>query len=91
MSTQIAVPLPTVYLEAVTNKARKPRSQCALSTSERNVINKYREEYRSKTTTEERTDVLRNNILVDIFNHWFNQGVVTADINADDLSERIKV
>jgi len=91
MSTEIAVPLPTFNLEAVINKSRKPRSQCSLTTADRNVINKYRDEYRSKTTTQERINLLRDNIFVDIFNHWFQRGVINADIDSNGVSERIKV
>lgn len=90
MTTEIS-PLPTVYLDAVRNKTRKPRSKCRLSMAERNVINKYRDEYRGQTTMDGRNDLLRNLILVDIFNYWYKEGIVTAEITAEILSDRIKV
>lgn len=91
MSTQIALPLPTAYLEAITNKSRKPRGKSLLTTADKNIINKYKEDYRSKSTTEERSALLRDHILVDIFNFWYNNGVIPADLTAEQLSERIQV
>jgi hypothetical protein len=91
MSTQIATPLPMAYLEAVQNRGRKPRKKSLLTTEEKGVIDKYRDVYRNMTKTEDRCNILRNNILVDIFNFWFQGGVISTEISPEDLSERIKV
>jgi len=91
MSTEIAIPLPAAILEAVTNKNRKARKKSLYTTEEITVIGKYKKEFREKTTTDDRNEILRNHILVDIFNYWFSKGIVTAEIAADVLSDRIKV
>lgn len=91
MTVEIAIPPPTNLLEVVTNKTRKPRKNSFLTTEEKAIIDKYKDQYRNMTKTEDRCNLLRNHILVDIFNFWYEKGVISADISAEELSERIKV
>lgn len=74
-------------LQAI-QKTRKIRKECEYTPEERAVLGKYKEEYKSKTTTEEREMLLRTRILVDIFNHWHTQNV---DLSPEEGHTRIKV
>ena len=91
MTVEIAIPLPTTFLEAVTNKTRKPRKNSFLTTEEKSIIDKYKDQYRNMTKTDDRCNLLRNHILVNIFNVWYEKGVISTDICTEELSEHIKV
>jgi hypothetical protein len=91
MTTDLVNPLQVAFFDAIGNNAGKPRNKSLYTTEEKSVLGKYKDEYRKKTTTEERHNMLRNHILVDIFNYWSNKGEVNIDICAEDLSQRIKV
>ena len=88
---EIALPIRDVFHKAVEKKARAPRKDSRYSTDEKKVLEKYKHEYRKTTTPEERYDLLRNRILVDIFNYWYEKGEVTPEIGEIALSERIRV
>lgn len=90
MTTDIATPLQSAILEAVGNKNRKPR-KCRYSQEEIIVLAKYKDEYRNKTKTSDRHELIRSYILVDIFNFWFSKGIVGEEVTAEDLSERVSV
>ena len=68
---------------------RKPRKDSHLSAEERNVIVKYKDEYRSQPTRELRGDIFRSKILVDMFNHWQSHGLDPTD--EAEAQHRIKV
>src|SRR5882762_3016946 len=91
VTPEIVLPHRETYLEAVKDKPRAPRKKSRYDTDVRSVLDKYRHRYRKLTTTQERRDLLRNYILVDMFNFWYERGEVTPDIAEDDLCERIKV
>jgi hypothetical protein len=88
---QIAVPLQATFLDAVDKGRRGPRNKCRYTEDEKKVLEPYKEEYRKTTTTSERHNIIRNHILVDIFNFWYEKGIVTPSIGEEALSERIKV
>jgi len=58
---------------------RKPRRGALYSREEIEVISKYKPEYKEQTTRALRAHVLRNKILVDIFNYWDVQGTLPLD------------
>lgn len=91
MTPEIAIPLRDAFLKGVNQNNRGPRKKGRYSKEEKAVLNKYKHDYRKTTTTEERFDLLRNRILVDIFNFWYAKGEVTPNIEPDVLSEKIKV
>jgi hypothetical protein len=91
MATSINATLQTAFQDALQKKPRKSRKDSLYSEEEKLILGKYKHEYRMKTTTDERQDLLRSHILVDIFNYWCSKGVVTEDIDEEDLGDRIKV
>jgi hypothetical protein len=91
MNTDIAGTVRDALLEAVNKKTRKPRKKSQYSEDLKLIIGKYKNEYRKKTTTEERHELFRSHILVDTFNHWWSKGEITEHIDDNDLSDRIKV
>lgn len=88
---QIVSPLKAAYHGAIAVKPAEPKKKCRYSDEEKEVLNKYRDEYRKKTTTDERHNLLRSHILVDIFNFWYKEGKVTTEIGEVKFSQRIKV
>lgn len=70
-------------------KVRRPRKDALYSRGELEVINKYKEEYRQQTTRELRANVFKTKILVDLFNHWLQQG--RAPASEEDSINRMKV
>jgi len=67
----------------------KQRKDSHLSVQERDIINKYKDEYRSQTTRELRGDVFRNKIQVDMLDYWNTQGINTTD--ETETQNRLKV
>jgi hypothetical protein len=51
-------------------KTKQPRRGILYSRAEIVVISKYKAEYKDQTTRTLRANVLRNKILVDLFNYW---------------------
>ena len=88
---QIAVPLEATFLDVVQRRDCGTRKKCRYTEDEKKVIEIYKEEYRKTTSTAERHILIRNHILVDIFNFWYDKGIVTTSIGEEALSERIKV
>jgi len=70
-------------------KTRKPRSGALYSRDEIAIISKYKDEYKEQTTKALRADVLRNKILVDIFNYWDLQDMLPD--NEEASVQRVKV
>jgi hypothetical protein len=68
---------------------KQPRRGAHYSREEILVISKYKAEYKDQTTRALRANVLRNNILVDIFNYWDVQGTLPSNEAAS--MERVKV
>ena len=58
---------------------KQPRKGARYSQEEIKVISKHKTEYKDQTTRSLRANVLRNNILVDLFNYWDAQGTVPSD------------
>ena len=58
---------------------KQPRRGARYSREELIVISKYKAEYKDQTTRALRADVLRNKILVDLFNFWDVQGTLPSD------------
>jgi hypothetical protein len=53
------------------------------------VISKYKAEYKDQTTRALRANVLRNKILVDLFNYWLVQNKLPSD--EEESMQRVKV
>jgi len=68
---------------------RKQRKDSHLSVEERDIINKYKTEYRSQTTRELRGEIFRCKILVDMLDYWKSKGLDTLD--ETESQNRIKV
>ena len=91
LTPEIAYPLRDAFLKGVNQNDRGPQKKGRYSTEEKEVLNKYKHDYRKTTTTEERYDLLRDRILVDIFNFWYAKGEVTPNIEPELLSNKIRV
>lgn len=68
-----------------------PRSDSEYDKPTRDVLNKHKDLYISKTTREDRETFFQSVILVDIFNYWYKIHEVVEDIPDKELSQRIKV
>jgi len=66
-----------------------PRRGTLYSREEILVISKHKAEYKEQTTRPLRANVLRNKILVDLFNHWDAQNRLPVD--AAESIGRVKV
>jgi hypothetical protein len=65
------------------------RKGCRYSQAERDVLSRHKEEYKSKTTPEEREQVLKQKVFVDIFNHWFaTEGTMPGE---EESKKRVSV
>ena len=89
MTTQ-SVGLEAAFLHAVGNKTKKARKN-QFTREEIDVLDKYKKEYRTMTTTDARHALIRTHILVDIFNYWFGKGIISEDVDEKDMSQRISV
>jgi hypothetical protein len=67
---------------------RKPRKSSVYNVEERTLLAQYKQQYRSLPTREERLSLVRNKILVDIFNYWSGKGV---NLTPDESHLRMKV
>jgi hypothetical protein len=84
MATEIAA-----VAQILQKKKRKEiRKGCTYSKEELAVLLPYKEQYRSKTSHDDRDKLLRSSILVDIFNHWLSNGV---DLTEVEVRKREKV
>ncbi len=68
---------------------KQPRRGAVYNWDEIAVISKYKAEYKEQTTKALRAHVLRNKILVDIFNYWDEQGILPTD--EKECVEKVKV
>jgi hypothetical protein len=68
MASNILSPLP-----AIQGQRGKPRKGCRYTEEERAILSKYKDEYTAKTTAEEREQLLKQKVFVDIFNYWFSK------------------
>lgn len=68
---------------------KRPRRGALYTREEIAVLSKYKAEYKDQTTRALRAHVLRNKILVDIFNYWDVQGTIPSDEAA--CVDRVKV
>ena len=64
------------HLISTTKPARRG---ARYSREEIEVISKHKSEYKDQTTRPLRADVLRNKILVDMFNYWDDKGTLPSD------------
>src|SRR5271155_3084662 len=69
-------------------KRNEMRKGCRYNREELAVLLLYKEHYRLKTTHDNRDNLLRSSILVDIFNHWLSMGV---DLTEVEVQKREKV
>lgn len=77
----LSIPTPTIWMASqapavvlvIPERTHKPRKGCQYNEEERAVLSKHKAEYKSKTTPAEREEVVRNKILVDIFNYWYDK------------------
>jgi hypothetical protein len=86
MSTEVDLP---AVLQKIRDQAGKTRKGCQYTNEEKAILGKYKEEYRALTTHEDRDLLLRNKILVDIFNHWFRKEQVMP--SPEEIVTRRKV
>jgi hypothetical protein len=68
---------------------KQPRRGTLYSKGELLVITKYKAEYKEQTTRALRANVLRNKILVDLFNYWDVQNTLPS--NEVESLEWVKV
>lgn len=68
---------------------KHPRRGTLYSNGELKVISIYKAEYKEQTTRALRANVLRNKILVDLFNYWDVQNMLPLDEVAS--MQRVKV
>jgi hypothetical protein len=68
---------------------KQPRRGTLYTRGELLVISKYKAEYKEQTTRALRANVLRNKILVDVFNYWDAQSMLPP--NEVESMERVKV
>jgi hypothetical protein len=68
---------------------KQPRRGTLYTKGELLVISKYKTEYKEQTTRALRTNVLRNKILVDLFNYWDTQNTLPSD--EVESMQRVKV
>ena len=59
--------------------AKQPRRGAFYTREEIAAISVYKAEYKDQTTKALRAHVLRNKILVDMFNYWDSQGTLPSD------------
>jgi hypothetical protein len=90
-STQIPAVLQAAFQKSVEKRTQKDRKDSGYSPEERRILGKYKEEYKLKTTTDERDSLFTNHILVDIFGHWFHKGEISESISDEDVANRVKV
>jgi len=77
-----------VIVQALQKKGRKISKECQYNSEEWTILGKYKEEYRKKTTHEDRDILMRNHILVDIFNYWYQRKTVRNLQNEKFWSEQ---
>jgi hypothetical protein len=87
---EIVTPLRGTYV-ALRDRQRSPRKKRKYSSDEITVLEKYKDKYRDKMTTNDRQSILQDFILVDIFNFWYEKGEITADISEEEFKTRIQV
>jgi hypothetical protein len=68
---------------------KPPRRGTLYSREEIAVISKYKAEYKDQTTRALRAKVLRNKMLVDLFNYWLVQNMLPS--NEAESMQRVKV
>jgi hypothetical protein len=74
---------------AVLGQTTKSRKGCRYTDEERAILSKYKDEYKSKTTAQERQQLLKQKLFVDIFNFWFSKE--GAKPSEDETKKRVKV
>jgi hypothetical protein len=91
MTTQIPAALQAAFQKGAEKKKPNDRKDSEYSPEERRVIGVYKEEYKSKTTTDERDSLFKSHILVDIFAHWFHNQEILETISEEEVGKRVKV
>ena len=87
MATQNPNPI-LLMVEALQHVTCQPWKGCQYNVEELKVLGKYKDEYKSKTTHQEREGLLRSKIFVDIFNHWDSQNI---PLSGPEINQRAKV
>jgi ribosomal protein S14 len=69
--------------------AKKQRQGCKYTSAERAIISKFKDEYLSKTTFEEREQLIKGKVVADIFKYWLErEGVEPSE---SETKQRIEV
>ena len=77
------------FLAATQDHAPKTRRSCQYSAKEKEVLCKFKEEYKLKRTHVEREALLRQKVFVDIFNYWYSlEGIMPTE---EEAQKRIEV
>ena len=84
MASQISA-----FLASTQQRSQNPRRDCLYTSEEWEVLSKYKEEYKSLRTQEEREALLKGKIFVDMFNFWYNEEQSIP--SAEECNHRIKV
>jgi hypothetical protein len=79
----------SAIMAAIPPKPRQPRKDGRYTQVEKEIIGKYKEEYRLLTTRELRGQLMRERILPAIFNYWNDQG--NGPMNEEDWRSRQQV
>ena len=77
-----------IALESLQRQTKRARKGCSYNEEEMMLLCKYKKEYKSKTTHQERDMMLRNYILVDIFNYWSAKNI---ELGETEVQNRTKV
>src|SRR5277367_2063159 len=76
-------------LAAIQGQRSKSRRGCRYTDEERTILSRYKDEYKGKTTAQEREQVLKQKLFVDIFNYWFfKEGAFPSE---DETKKRVTV
>jgi hypothetical protein len=76
-------------MSTIPPKPRQPRKDGQYTQMEKEIIGKYKEEYRSLSTRELRGQLMRERVLPAIFNYWNDHG--NAPMTEEQWSSRQRV
>ena len=80
-------PMPPVT--EVPEKLRKTRKECSYTAAERAILTKHKEAYLATTSHQERDQLLRGAVFIDMFNYWFDGDKVV--MTEEEIVEKQKV
>ena len=68
---------------------KKPRAPCQYTETERNLLEPFKETYRSESNQKVRKQIWRSKILTTMFNHWTKKGKI--GISEEEFDKRVMV